>query len=141
MKLEQAQALITTALAKAQGDKMNPLALVVVDAGGHCVAGVRQDGAPHFIMEIATAKAKGAAGLGMDTRRLAELAQGEPHFFQSLSSIVGGDIAYSPGGIVVCDDAGALIGALAISGDTGERDEALAFYAVKACGLRSSHDG
>lgn len=126
MTLALARAILDGALAYARAERLLPLAVVVLDAGGHPVATAREDGASLFRHDIARAKAMGALGMGADTRMLAERAQGNPVFFQSVATAVGGAIAFSPGGVLIRDAAGAILGAVGISGDTGERDEACA---------------
>lgn len=126
MTLALARAILDGALAYARAEGLQPLAVVVLDAGGHPVVMAREDGASLFRHDIARAKAMGALGMGADTRVLAERAQGNPTFFQSVATAVGGAIAFSPGGVLVRDAAGAILGAVGISGDTGERDEACA---------------
>jgi uncharacterized protein GlcG (DUF336 family) len=68
--------------------------------------------------------------MGADTRVLAERAQGNPVFFGSVATAVGGDIAFSPGGVLVRDAQGTILGAVGISGDTGDRDEAAALAGI-----------
>lgn len=126
MTLALARTILDGALACARAEGLQPLAVVVLDAGGHPVAMAREDGASLFRHDIARAKAMGALGMGADTRVLAERAQGNPTFFQSVATAVGGAIAFSPGGVLIRDAAGAILGAVGISGDTGERDEACA---------------
>ncbi len=134
LSLAHAQAIIAAALAEGRARSAQPLAVVVLDAGAHPVAFAREDGASLFRHAIAVAKATGALGMGADTRVLAQRAAGNPLFFQSLSAAVGGQIAYSPGGVLVRHD-GAVIGAVGISGDTGECDEACALAGLAAAGF------
>ena len=101
LNLAAAQTIITGALAHAQAQGAKPLAVIVLDAGGHPMAFARNDGASFYRLDIARAKAQGALGMGSDTRALAERAKGNPAFFQSLSAVVGGGIAYSPGGVLI----------------------------------------
>jgi uncharacterized protein GlcG (DUF336 family) len=139
LTLAQAQSIVAAALADARGSDAKPLAVVVLDAGGHPVAFAREDGASLFRFDIARAKAIGALGMGADTRVLAERAKGNPVFFQSVSAVVGGDIAFSPGGVLI-RDGGAIIGAVGISGDTGECDERCALAGIAAAGLSKEND-
>jgi len=134
--LEQARAIVAGALARARADSLKPLAVIVLDAGGHPVAFERQDGASLFRFDIARAKAMGALGMGQDTRALAKAAAERPGFFNSVSVAVGGQIALSPGGVLVRDEAGAVIGAVGVSGDTGDADEACALAGIAAAGLK-----
>lgn len=132
LSLAQARTIIDTALAV--GDTQ-PLAVMVLDAGAHPVAFARQDGASLFRFDIARAKAAGAIGMGADTRVIAGRAAGNPTFFQSVVAVSGGQLALSPGGVLIRDVEGAVIGAVGISGDTGEVDEACAQAGIVAAGL------
>ena len=135
LTLAQARAIIDAALDKARADGAQPLAVVVLDAGAHPVATVREDGASLFRFDIAKAKASGALGMGADTRVLAARAASNPVFFQSVVAATGGRLALSPGGVLIRDVAGAVIGAVGISGDTGDCDEACAIAGILAAGL------
>ena len=136
ISLGQAQTVISAALAHARGANARPLGIVVLDAGGHPVAFAREDGATFFRHDVARAKAYGALGMGDDTRVLAERAKGNAAFFQSLTAVVGGQIAFSPGGVLVRDGSGAVIGAVGVSGDTGDMDEECALAGIAAAGLK-----
>ncbi|BBF71223.1 MULTISPECIES: GlcG/HbpS family heme-binding protein [Sphingomonas] len=135
LTLAQARTIIDTALDKARADGAQPLALVVLDAGAHPVATVREDGASLFRFDIAKAKATGALGMGADTRLLAVRAAANPLFFQSVVAATGGRLALSPGGVLIRDVEGTVIGAVGISGDTGDCDEACAIAGILAAGL------
>lgn len=135
MRLALAQAIVEEALAAAREKAAKPLSVVVLDAGGHPVAFAREDGASLFRFDIARAKALGALGMGADSSVLAERAKGNPVFFASVSAAVGGQIAFSPGGVLVRDTAGPIVGAVGISGDTGEMDEQCAVAAIAAVQL------
>lgn len=135
LSLHAAQSIIAGALAEARRCHAKPLAVVVLDAGGNPVAFAREDGASLFRFDIARAKAMGAVGMGADTRVLADRAKGNPVFFQSVSTAVGGQIAFSPGGNLIRDAAGHTLGAVGISGDTADCDEACALAGLEAAGL------
>jgi len=134
LDLGSAQAIVTGALAEARRISAKPLAVIVLDAGGHPVAFAREDGASLFRFDIARAKATGALGMGDDTRVLAERAKGNPAFFQSVTVAVGGNIAFSPGGVLI-RSADGLLGAVGISGDTGDIDEECALAGLRAAGF------
>lgn len=134
LDLATAQAILDAALAEARQVSARPLALIVLDAGGHPIAFARQDGASLFRFEIARAKAMGALGMGDDTSAIATRAATNPVFFQSLAGAVGGQIAYSPGGVLARSD-GRIIGAVGVSGDTGPCDEQCAIAGLRAAGL------
>ncbi|MEG3167954.1 heme-binding protein [Sphingomonas sp. LB3N6] len=132
--LSLADAIVRGALAEAVRRGARPIAVVVVDGGGHIVAAARQDGASFLRIDIACGKAQGAIGMGNDTRVLAERAAANPVFFNSLSAATGGRIVLSAGGVLVPDDRpdAAPIGAIGISGDTSDVDEACAFAGLDA---------
>lgn len=133
--LDQAQTIVRQALAHARAQNLKPLAVIVMDSGGHAVAFACEDGASFFRHDIARAKAIGALGMGDDTRVLAERAKANQAFFQSVTAVVGGNIAFSPGGVLVRDAADIVVGAVGISGDTGDMDEACALAGIAAAGL------
>ncbi|WP_088183722.1 GlcG/HbpS family heme-binding protein [Sphingobium sp. Z007] len=135
LTLTQARAIIDAALDQARADGAQPLAVVVLDAGAHPVATVREDGASLFRFDIAKAKAAGALGMGADTRVIATRAASNPVFFQSVVAATGGRLALSPGGVLIRDVEGAVMGAVGISGDTGDCDEACAIAGILVAGL------
>ena len=135
ISLDQAQTIVGGALSHGRALKVKPLAVIVMDTGGHAIAFAREDGASFFRHDIARAKAVGALGMGDDTRVLAERAKGNPAFFQSVTAVVGGNIAFSPGGVLVREASGLMVGAVGISGDTGDMDEACALAGIAAAGF------
>lgn len=134
LTLNAAQTIVAAALAEARARNAKPLAIIVLDAGGHPVTFAREDGATMFRHDIARAKALGAIGMGDDTRVIAERAKSNPAFFQSVTAVVGGNIAFSPGGVLI-RDGGAVIGAVGVSGDTGDCDEDCALAGIRAAGF------
>lgn len=138
LTLALSQQVIAGTLAEARSRGARPLAVVVLDAGGHPVALAREDGASFYRDRIAAAKARGALGMGSDTRDLAQRAAGNPVFFQSVAVAVGGDIAFSPGGVLLRDPTGAVIGAVGVSGDTADCDEECARAGIGAAGLENA---
>jgi uncharacterized protein GlcG (DUF336 family) len=137
MNLELAQKLIDGALAHRREHGMKPLTVAVIDAGGHLIALVREDGSSNLRAEIAQGKAKGAVAMGLGSRALFERAQQQPYFIQSMNALQGGALVPVPGGVLVEQD-GALIGAVGITGDTSDNDEACAVAAIEAAGLTAS---
>lgn len=136
LNLAAASTIIDTALAHARDAGLNPLAVVVLDAGAHLVAAKREDGASLFRVQIATGKATGALGMGYGTRELAKRAAGAPTFYSGLMALTG-EVIPSPGGVLIRDASGTLLGAVGISGDTGDADEAAALAGIAAAGLNA----
>ncbi|UAK22867.1 GlcG/HbpS family heme-binding protein [Sphingomonas nostoxanthinifaciens] len=126
MRLSVAQAAVTATLAAARAADAAPVAVMVLDTGAHPVAFAREDGASLFRFDIARAKAHGALGMGTDTRAIAARAADNPAFFTSVTIATGGALALSPGGILIHDRDGALVGAIGVSGDRPDIDEACA---------------
>jgi uncharacterized protein GlcG (DUF336 family) len=125
LKLASAQAALTAMLAHAAQACVQPLAVALLDAGGHVVLLARQDGAALLRAEIARCKAAGALGLGADTRILAERAAVNPVFFNSVAAATG-QLVLSAGGVLLHDAVGTLLGAIGVSGDTADIDEQVA---------------
>lgn len=134
LNLSTAVAIIEATLADARTRGAAPLAVAVLDAGAHLVALHREDGASLMRPDIAIGKARGAIGMGFGTRGLARRAGAAPAFFQGLMAM-SGDILPSPGGILLRDAEGVLIGAVGVSGDVGDVDEACALQGIATTGL------
>lgn len=134
LPLELASDIVDEALKLADENGMLPLTVVVLDAGGHIVALKRQDGAGIFRVEVANAKAYGALGMGVSTRLMGERLADRPVFAGSLSVVSDGRFVPVPGGVLIRNSEGEVIGAVGISGDTSDRDEAVAINAVKSTG-------
>ena len=131
-------ALNLTAQALSAGRQINasPLTVAVLDAGGHLLALQREDGASLLRPNIAIGKAWGAIALGKGSRLLALDAQQRPAFFAALNGMGQGDIVPAPGGVLIRDDQGAVVGAIGISGDTSDIDEQCAISAIEVLGLK-----
>ncbi len=135
LTLAKANEIITVALAKAAELKLKPLGVAVLDAGGHMVAFQRQDGASFLRPEMASGKAYGALALGMGSRKLDAFARERPHLMSGVSDVSGGRIVPVPGGVLIRDSDGAMVGAVGISGDTSDNDEAAAVAGIEAAGF------
>jgi uncharacterized protein GlcG (DUF336 family) len=138
MKIEIARQLVRTAFARARKLQLAPLAVTVLDAGGNLVCFEREDGAGIARFDISFAKAWGSLGMGFPSRELARRTEQYPAFFAMVSTATGGRMAASPGGVRIADGSGTVIGAIGISGDTGDKDEACALEAIAAAGLRDA---
>jgi len=71
----------------------------------------------------------------MGTRALMNRAEQQAYFIQSINGLAGGDMVPVPGGVLVRDGGGTLLGAVGISGDTSDNDEAAALGGIGAAGL------
>ena len=135
--LDQASVIVDRAIAKGRELKLQPLTVVVLDAGGHAVALKREDKSSLLRPQIAHGKAWGALGMGLASRVLFKRARDNPQFFNALSDMCGGNMVPNPGGVLIRDAAGLIVGAVGISGDTGDNDELCAVAGVEAAGLRA----
>ncbi len=137
LTLAQAQTILATALAHATANGFKPLAVAVIDARGAQKAFAAQDGTSLKRGEIALGKAQGAVALGLGSRTLHKMAQERPYFIEAATHAVGGLLVPVPGGVLVRDAAGELLGAVGISGDTSDNDEAAATAGIAAAGLHA----
>src|SRR5688572_6786547 len=114
LKLAQASSILDRALEEGRRQNFTPLAVAVLDAGGHLIAFKREDGAGIVRFDIAYGKAWGALGMGFGTRELAERAAKSPTFVAALASLSQGRMVPSPGGVLIVGPDGAVIGAVGI---------------------------
>ena len=136
LTLDDASRIVDAALDAARQQKLKPIAVVVLDAGGHDIALKREDGCGILRVDIARGKAWGALGMGLGSRELARKAEQNARFFAALAAASGGRLIPNPGGVLVRDDDGNVVGGVGISGDQAERDEACAIAGIQAAGLR-----
>jgi uncharacterized protein GlcG (DUF336 family) len=135
LKLQQASAIMDAALAEGRKLNLAPLAVAVLDAGGHLIAFKREDGAGIVRFDIAYGKAWGALGMGFGTRELAERAAKSPTFVAALTAVSQGRMVPSPGGVLIQGADKEVMGAVGISGDTGDNDEVCAIAGIESVGL------
>ena len=135
LTLSTAETITLAVFEKAAELGLKPLTVVVLDAGGHTVVLKRQDGASIMRPQIASGKAIGALAVGTGTRWLNANAETRPHFVNALNGVSGGAIVPVPGGVLIRDEAGETLGAVGITGDTSENDEACAVAGIKAVEL------
>ena len=136
LTLSHAQGLIQTILAEtASRTDLKPMTAVVVDAGGHVIASAREDGASPIRVDLATGKARGAVLMGVGSRKLGERAESQAYFIQAMNALADGSLVPVPGGVLIRDAAGAVLGALGVTGDTSDQDEDLAIRAIQAHGF------
>jgi uncharacterized protein GlcG (DUF336 family) len=133
--LAQASIIVDVALKKGRETNCAPLTVAVLDAGGHLVAFKREDKSGILRFDIAFGKAWGAIGMGFGSRELADRAGKNPLFFGVLATVAQGRFVPVPGGVLIKDAAGAVLGAVGISGDTSDKDEVCAVAGIEAAGL------
>ena len=135
--LAQASTIVDVALKKARDSNLAPLTVAVLDSGGHLVAFKREDKSGILRFDIAFGKAWGALGMGFGSRTLASRAAKTPQFFTMLAAASGGRMVSNPGGVLIKDSSGTIVGACGISGDTSDKDEMCAVAGIEAAGLKA----
>ena len=141
VSLAQASTIIDVALKVARDQKQMPQTIIVLDAGGHVVCAKREDGSGIIRYDIAFGKAYGALGMGWGSRTSMERAAQNPNFFAAVEAASGGRLVPNPGGVLIRDAANVIVGAVGISGDTGDNDEIIAVAGIEAAGLKADPGG
>ena len=135
LTLAQAQTIIAAALTSGTDQKMQPLAIVVLDERGVPKAYAAQDGTSLRRFDIASGKAHGALAFGIGSRALAKRAAASPQFIAAATHAVGGSLVPVPGGVLIRAADRAIVGAVGVSGDTSDNDEVAAIAGITAAGL------
>jgi len=135
ISLDQANAAIAGAFAEGQARGLKPLSVAVLDAGGHLLAFQRADGASTMRPQIAVGKAAGALALGVSSRKVGDMAVERPWFVGALAPHAAQGMVPAAGGVIVVDGTGRPIGAVGVTGDTSDNDEAAALAGIAAAGL------
>ena len=139
LSLQQANNLITEVLKAARDKDMPPIAVAVLDTGAHLKALQREDGVSFLRVQIAQAKAWGALGMAMNTDLIADrydqddLQKG---FINALNTMTGGQVVPLPGGVLVRDSEGEVVGAVGAAGGVSSDDEACVISAIQTIGFR-----
>ena len=133
--LETAKSITAGVRAAGRDHGLKPLTVVVLDAGGHVVSVEREDGSSNNRFEIAFGKAYGALALGMGSRSLMARAEQQAYFITAAAAAIGGKLVPVPGGVLVKDAAGSVVGCVGVSGDTSDNDELAAMAGITSVSL------
>lgn len=133
--LDAARTIVTKTLAKGHDLNLKPLSVAVLDAGGHMIAFEREDGASPGRFAIAQGKAYGAIMLGIGGTAQMNRAESQAYFIAAANGAFGGQLIPVPGGILVRDAQGAILGAVGVTGDTSDNDAAAGTAGIEAAGL------
>ena len=133
--LTAAQIIIEKTLAHGKEAKFKTLGVVVLDIRATVKAAAIGDGSSIARFDIARAKAKGALAFNMGTRALEKIAKDRPHFFAGAVASIDGGLVPVPGGVLIKDAAGVIVGSVGVSGDTSDNDEAAALAGIAAAGF------
>jgi uncharacterized protein GlcG (DUF336 family) len=138
LTLDTARKILDGALAKVIEMKFKPMVITVLDARGCVKATVAQDGTSLMRGEVAHGKAYGALAMGLGSRALFKRAEEQPFFIDAVNTMARGALIPVPGGVLIHDASGSLLGAIGISGDTSDNDEIAAVAGIEAAGLKAS---
>jgi len=123
INLEAARKVIAAAEKKA-AEIGQPMNIAVVDAGGNLVAHVRMDGAWIGSIDISINKAFTSRAFDIATKDLAQHSQSGSQFF-GIHASNHGRIMIFAGGIPL-KEGGKVVGAIGVSGGSGDQDHAVA---------------
>jgi|TARA_B110000483_G_scaffold101684_1_gene124457 uncharacterized protein GlcG (DUF336 family) len=135
ISLRKAKSIIRTALSKGKELGLKPLSVVVLDAGGHVIAFEREDGAAPGRFAIAHGKAYGSVMLGMAGTAQMARADQQAYFMDAVNGVFGGNVIPVPGGVLVRNKKGGVIGAIGVTGDSSDNDLIAALAGIEAAGL------
>ncbi|HEY7067589.1 MAG TPA: heme-binding protein [Chloroflexota bacterium] len=135
LTLDHAARIVDAALAKGRAMSLQPLVVVVLDAGGHLKALKREDGAGILRADVAIGKAWGALGMNApSSRALGQRLQDRPSFLAALGMLADGKVVGVAGGLTIYEG-DEVVGAVGISGATSDEDEECALAGIQAAGL------
>ena len=136
INLSKAQKIIKFTLRKGAEMGLKPLSVIVLDAGGHVTAFERQDGAAPGRFPIAHGKAYGSVMLGMAGTAQMARAEQQAYFMAAVNGVYGGQVIPVPGGLLIRDKKGDIIGAVGVTGDTSDNDAIAGMAGIDAAGLQ-----
>jgi uncharacterized protein GlcG (DUF336 family) len=131
LTLDDAKRVIAAAERKAK-EIEQPMNIAVADAGGNLVAHVRMDEAWMGSIDISIKKAFTSRAFDVSTKDLAKLSQSGGQFFGIHASNDGRIMIFAGG--VPLKRAGKVVGAIGVSGGSGEQDHAVAEAGATAFG-------
>ncbi|HKJ96025.1 MAG TPA: heme-binding protein [Gammaproteobacteria bacterium] len=140
LPLERARDIVRGALAEGRRRELMPLTVCVLDVGGNLIAMEREDGCGVARLEVAQGKAYGALSLGIGGRTIAGRYKGREAFLNAAAAATAGRFVAAPGGVLVLDGNGQAVGAVGVSGDVSDEDEAAALAGLSAAGLKAGVD-
>ncbi|MFT5785847.1 MAG: hypothetical protein ACI9KK_001198 [Ascidiaceihabitans sp.] len=135
ISLRKARTIVRKAIEKGRELDLKPMSVVVLDAGGHVQAFEREDGAAPGRFAIAQGKAYGSVMFGMAGTAQMARAEAQAYFIAAAGSAFGGQMIPVPGGVLVRDKKGVVIGAVGVTGDSSDNDAIVAMAGLEAAGL------
>jgi uncharacterized protein GlcG (DUF336 family) len=138
--LQQADNIIDAIIIRARELKCRPVSVVVVEPGAIVKAFKKEDGSAMLRFEMAMGKAYAALALGRSSSLVRVRTEQRPLFMDFLFKASEDKIFAEGGGMLIRAADGALLGAVGVTGDTQEQDEALAAHGIRAAGWKTDED-
>jgi len=135
ISLTKARKMIATIFRTGLEMELKPLSVIVLDAGGNVKAFERQDGAAPGRFQIAEGKAYGAVMLGMGGTAQMARAEAQAYFMAAVNGAYGGKVIPVPGGVLLKNLKGEVLGAVGVTGDTSDNDLLAAMVGIEAVKL------
>lgn len=135
ISLAAARTIVVRAPAHARSSDFPPMTVAVLDAAGRLVAVAGEDVSSLLRERIARASAAGALNMGVGSGSLATRAEARPAFINSAVALAAGELVPVAGGVLVRDDD--VVGAVGVSGQLTDGDEACGLRGIAAAGLRA----
>ena len=135
ISLAAARTIVVRAPAHARSSDFPPMTVAVLDAAGRLVAVAGEDVSSLLRERIARASAAGALNMGVGSGSLATRAEARPAFINSAVALAAGELVPVAGGVLVRDDD--VVGAVGVSGQLADGDEACGLRGIAAAGLRA----
>lgn len=120
----------------ARSQNMTPIAVSVLDVRGALKAYLAEDSTGLLRADISHAKAWGCLGMGFGSRKLADRTPRNAYFTTALQAMSEGKAVPAPGGILIRNAQGEIVGAVGVSGEASDNDELCAMHGVEAAGLK-----
>ncbi len=140
ISLDEAVTIINGCFAAARSHKLRPLTAVVLDAGGRLKAALKQDGSALLRFEVAYGKAYAALSMGRSSLLVLHKQREKPVFMDNLLALADGPMFLEAGGQLIRDAVGEVVGAIGVTGDSGEMDDVCAIAGIHAAGHKADGD-
>ena len=140
ISLSQAEKIADAVLARARELNCRPIAVVICEPGAIVKAFKKEDGSAMLRFEMAMGKAYAALALGRSSSLVRVRTEQRPLFMDFLFKASEEKIFAEGGGMLIRASDGELLGAVGVTGDTQEQDEALATHGIRAAGLKTDED-
>jgi uncharacterized protein GlcG (DUF336 family) len=137
LTIKKAMKIITEAQKKARAMNLDAMTYVVLDAGGHLKALVREDGTGNIGPDVGIGKANACLSLRRSSREVATMLSGNPSLAPALGAAIQGRFLPIPGGVLIVDRNNTVLGAAGCTGASADNDETAIIAGVEAAGFKA----